>query len=392
MIQAGVKNPVFLLDEVDKMSRDYRGDPAAALLEVLDPEQNNTFSDHYLEMPFDLSRVLFITTANDISAIPRPLFDRMELLSLSGYTEEEKIEIARRHIIPKQLAEHGLSDEVMHINTEALQEIIADYTREAGVRNMERELSTLCRKVATGIVRDPSQRFTITQGDLNHYLGVPRFRHRTAMAQDMVGVANGLAWTEYGGDVLPIEVAIMTGKGQITLTGKLGDVMKESAQAALSYVRSRAEEFGISTEIMQKYDVHIHLPEAAVPKEGPSAGITLVAALVSAFSDHKVRRDIAMTGEINLRGQILPIGGLKEKLLSAFRAGITEVIIPESNRRDLDEFPAGVRDKMIIHTVEHFDQVLSLVIPTLEIGFPLVPPEATLIPPVARLPVDPPGI
>ncbi|MCL2548077.1 MAG: endopeptidase La [Symbiobacteriaceae bacterium] len=369
MITAGVKNPVFLLDEVDKMSSDYRGDPAAAMLEVLDPEQNNSFSDHFLEIPFDLSKVLFITTANDAGAIPRPLLDRMELISLSGYTEEEKIEIARRHLIPKQLKDHGLSDEILQIEEEALQGIIADYTREAGVRNMERELSSIFRKVAKGVVSDPASKFLIKQENLRSYLGIPRFRHHAAMAQDQVGVANGLAWTETGGDVMPIEVVIMPGKGQITLTGKLGEVMQESAKTAFSYVRSRALQYGLPPDLAEANDIHIHLPETAVPKEGPSAGITLVTALVSALGEHKVRRDIAMTGEITLRGQVLPIGGLKEKLLSAHRAGINEVIIPADNLRDLDDFPTAVKDKMTIHGVDHFDQVLRLAIPAYETCF-----------------------
>ena len=365
MSEAGVRNPVFLLDEVDKMSHDFRGDPASALLEVLDPEQNNTFSDHYLEIPFDLSQVLFITTANDAGAIPQPLLDRMELIQLSGYTEEEKLEIAKRHLLAKQLAEHGLTEDMLTIEDSAIQGIISEYTREAGVRSLERELARICRKAVKEIVRNPDQKFRVGRDELPAYLGIPRFRHTEAMGEDQVGVANGLAWTAAGGDIMPIEVLIMPGKGQIMLTGKLGEVLKESAQTALSFVRSKAEQYGLPNEEAEKRDIHIHLPEAAIPKDGPSAGITLVTALVSALGNVKVRRDVAMTGEISLRGNVLAIGGLKEKLLSAYRAGIREVIIPEDNRKDLEEFPEEVRNKMTIHMVGTYDQVLGLVIPSL---------------------------
>ena len=365
MLQVGVKNPVFLLDEIDKMSNDFRGDPASALLEVLDPEQNSTFSDHYVEMPFDLSQVLFITTANNVGAIPQPLLDRMELLSLSGYTEEEKLEIAKRHLVPKQLKEHGLEDEKLLIDDSAIKGIIEEYTREAGVRSLEREIARICRKSVVEIIRKPGEHIVVKREELHHLLGTPRFKHNEMFKKDQIGVATGLAWTEAGGDVMPIEVLVMPGKGQLTLTGKLGEVMKESAQTALSFVRSKAEQYGLTETMTEKMDIHIHVPENAVPKEGPSAGIALVTALVSAMGGTMVRRDVAMTGEITLRGQVLPIGGLKEKLLSAYRAGIKEVIIPEENNKDLDECPDTVKNKLVIHLVENYDQVLGLAIPSL---------------------------
>ncbi|MBE3586219.1 endopeptidase La [Desulfofundulus thermocisternus] len=360
MRNAGSKNPVFLLDEIDKMSMDFRGDPSAALLEVLDPEQNNSFSDHYIEVPFDLSNVLFITTANVQHNIPRPLLDRMEVIQISGYTEEEKVQIALRHLIPKQLKEHGLTPEMFSISEKALRRVIREYTRESGVRNLERQIAALCRKAARQIVTEEATKVRITVQNLEHYLGTPKYRYGAAEQEDQVGVATGLAWTEVGGDTLAIEVTIYRGTGRLTLTGKLGEVMKESAQASYSYVRSRASQLGIDEEIFDKRDIHIHVPEGAIPKDGPSAGITMACALASAFTGRKVRHDVAMTGEITLRGRVLPVGGIKEKVLAAHRAGITTVILPRDNRKELDEIPANVRNRMQFIEVEHMDEVLQV--------------------------------
>ncbi len=360
MKHAGSKNPVFLLDEIDKMSTDFRGDPSAALLEVLDPEQNNTFSDHYVELPFDLSQVLFITTANALHPIPRPLLDRMEVLYISGYTEEEKVEIAKRHLMPKQLKDHGLTSERLTITDQTLFKIIGEYTREAGVRNLEREIANVCRKVAKEVVKDPTTSIKVTAQNLHQYLGIPRYRHSAAEKTDEVGVATGMAWTETGGEVLAIEVTVMPGKGGLTLTGKLGDVMRESAQAAYSYIRSKAAEYGVDPEFHQKCDIHIHIPEGAIPKDGPSAGITMATALVSALAKRAVRRDVAMTGEITLRGHVLPIGGLKEKVLAAHRAGCNTIVVPIENKKDLEEIPANVKRKLTIHLVESFDEVIRV--------------------------------
>ena len=359
MKQAGSKNPVFLLDEIDKMTMDFRGDPASALLEVLDPEQNSTFSDHYLETAFDLSKVMFITTANSTYNIPKPLLDRMEVIEISGYTEEDKVHIALDYLIPKQVKEHGLSEHNITFSEGAVRKIIREYTREAGVRNLEREIASVCRKVARQVVEDKNTMVTVTAGNLGKYLGVQRYRYGVAERENQIGVATGLAWTEVGGDILSIEVALLKGKGNLTLTGKLGDVMKESAQAALTYVRSRAEELGIPEDVRQEHDIHLHVPEGAIPKDGPSAGITIAVALASAMSGKLVRKDVAMTGEITLRGRVLPIGGVKEKVLAAHRAGIHTVIMPMENQKDLADIPANVKRKMKFIPVAHKDELLQ---------------------------------
>ncbi len=357
--QAGSNNPVFLLDEIDKMSMDFRGDPSAALLEVLDPEQNSTFSDHYIEAAFDLSNVMFITTANTMHPIPRPLLDRMEIIYISGYTEEEKVNIATRHLIPKQLKEHGLKPQMLSISENTVRKIIREYTREAGVRNLERQIATICRKAAKEIVQGKTRHAKATMQNLEHYLGVPRFRFGTAEKEDEVGIATGLAWTETGGDVLAIEVTVMQGTGKLTLTGKLGEVMKESAQAGFSYIRSKAAELGIPEDFYEKKDIHIHVPEGAIPKDGPSAGISMATALASALTNRKTRREVAMTGEITLRGRVLPIGGVKEKVLAAHRAGIKTVILPLENKKDMEEIPQKVKSKLEFVFVEHMDEVLA---------------------------------
>lgn len=359
MRTAGSKNPVFLLDEVDKMSMDFRGDPSAALLEVLDPEQNNSFSDHYIEVPFDLSNVMFITTANLAHNIPRPLMDRMEVIYISGYTEEEKVQIAIRHLIPKQLKEHGLDRGNLTISEGAIRRLIREYTRESGVRNLERQIATLCRKTAKEIVAKKAKQIRVTKRNTEQFLGIPRFRYGMAEKNDEVGVGTGLAWTEAGGDTLSIEVTVCKGKGGLTLTGKLGDVMRESAQAGYSYVRSRAEQLRIDGQFYEKTDIHIHIPEGATPKDGPSAGITIATALASALTGRLVRHDVAMTGEITLRGRVLPVGGLKEKILAAHRAGIKTVILPLENKKDLEDIPANVRSKLEFVLVEHMDEVLE---------------------------------
>jgi len=359
MKQAGSANPVFLLDEIDKMSTDFRGDPSAALLEVLDPEQNNTFSDHYLEIPFDLSQVMFITTANALHTIPRPLLDRMEVIYLSGYTEDEKARIAEKYLIPKLLNDHGLEKENLSLGEVALRSVIRHYTREAGVRNLERNLANICRKVGKEIVSEEVKQVKVTTQNLHKFLGPLKYRETMAEKQDEVGVATGLAWTESGGDILPIEVVIMPGKGRLTLTGKLGDVMKESAQAAFSYIRSRCKELGCQPDFHENNEVHIHVPEGAIPKDGPSAGITMATALASALTNKPVRKEVAMTGEITLRGRVLPIGGLKEKMLAAHRAGIKTIIIPQENKKDLEDIPANIRKKLKIVPVEYLDQVLE---------------------------------
>jgi ATP-dependent Lon protease len=361
MKKAGTRNPVFLLDEVDKMSMDFRGDPSAALLEVLDPEQNHSFTDHYLDVEFDLSAVFFIATANVLHTIPQALQDRLEVLRLPGYTEREKVEIAKRHLVPKQTESHGLKPKNISFTDDALTETVRRYTREAGVRNMEREISTIFRKVARKVVLEGKDYAAeVTTEGLGEYLGVPRFRASRQEENNEVGLATGLAWTEVGGEILPIEVTLMPGKGALKLTGKLGDVMQESAHAALSYVRSRAEELGLDKDFNRRLDVHIHVPEGAIPKDGPSAGITMATALVSALTKFPVRRDVAMTGEITLRGKVLPIGGVKEKLLAAHRIGVTTIILPRENEKDLADVPKNVLEALTVELVSHIDEVLKI--------------------------------
>lgn len=364
--KAGVKNPLFLLDEVDKMAMDFRGDPASALLEVLDPEQNHTFNDHYLEVDYDLSDVMFVATANSLN-IPAPLLDRMEVIRLAGYTEDEKLNIAKSYLLPKQLQNNGLKAHELAVEDAALLDIIRYYTREAGVRNLEREISKLCRKVVKQILMQPAAKgdeqknaYTIGAADLEQFLGVRKYRFGEMYDEDRIGLVTGLAWTEVGGEILTLEVAVMPGKGKVSRTGKLGDVMQESIEAAMTVVRSRASSLGIESEVFEKRDIHVHVPEGAIPKDGPSAGIAVCMALVSALTNIPVRRDVAMTGEITLRGQVLPIGGLKEKLLAARRAGITHVIIPDENVRDLKEIPQNVYQDLNIHPVKWIEEVLEI--------------------------------
>jgi ATP-dependent Lon protease len=359
MKKAATMNPVFLLDEVDKMSMDFRGDPSAALLEVLDPEQNGTFLDHYLDVEYDLSNVMFICTANVLHTIPQALRDRMEVLQLAGYTEQEKVEIARRFLAPKAIEGAGLSKDNLTFEDAAFQNIIQRYTREAGVRNLEREISSICRKVARKVVVE-GQTFKehVTAAKVTEYLGVPRFRPSVAEEKNEVGIATGLAWTEVGGEILVTEATLMPGRGRLTLTGKLGDVMQESAQAAMSWVRSKTDDLGIASDFNRRTDVHVHIPEGAIPKDGPSAGITLATALVSALARVPTRRDVAMTGEITLRGKVLPIGGVKEKVLAAHRAGLTNIVLPKDNEKDLADIPKNVLDTMNVHLVESMDEVL----------------------------------
>jgi ATP-dependent Lon protease len=364
MAKVGVKNPLFMLDEIDKMAMDFRGDPAAALLEVLDPEQNHAFDDHYLEVSYDLSEVLFIATANTLN-IPPALLDRMEVIRIPGYTEDEKINIAKQHLLPKQLKQNGLKSTAKHkelsLSEKALQDIIRYYTREAGVRSLEREIAKICRKVVTEIARKPNLKSVkVAEQNLEKYLGVRRFRYGLVEQHDQIGQVSGLAWTEVGGDLLTIEAAVVPGKGKTSYTGHLGEVMQESIQAALTVVRSRAEILGILINFYEKTDIHVHVPEGATPKDGPSAGIGMCTALVSAITRNPVRADVAMTGEITLRGEVLPIGGLKEKLLAAHRGGIREVIIPEENRRDLKEIPKNIKEGLIIHPVRWIDQVFDI--------------------------------
>lgn len=359
MKKAGTINPVFLLDEIDKMSNDFRGDPSAAMLEVLDPEQNFNFSDHFIEEPYDLSKVMFIATANNLATIPGPLRDRMEIITIAGYTELEKVHIAKDHLLPKQLEEHGLTKGKLQIREDALLNIIRHYTREAGVRSLERQIAKICRKVAKIIVSGEKKRVVITDKNVVEFLGKPMFRYGQAELEDQVGVATGLAYTAFGGDTLSIEVSLAPGKGKLVLTGKLGDVMKESAQAAFSYIRSKAQELKIDPDFNEKNDIHIHVPEGAVPKDGPSAGITIATALISALTGRAVRKEVGMTGEITLRGRVLPIGGLKEKSLSAHRAGLTKILFPKENEKDLEDIPDSVREDVEFIPVSHLDEVLK---------------------------------
>lgn len=356
--RVGVKNPVFLLDEVDKLSHDYQGDPAAALLEVLDPAQNDTFSDRYVDLPFDLSQVFWIVTANDLGGIPRALRDRLEILTLSSYTEQEKLEIAKRYLLPRQRRENGLDDKALTLGAGVIGRIITEYTREAGVRELERRLGQICRKAARQIVEGRKKTIKVTTRQLEDYLGRPKFLRAHGRQKPEIGVCTGMAWTEAGGDILPTEVNIFKGKGKLILTGKLGEVMQESAQAGLSYIRSRTQEFHLPDNFYEKQDIHIHLPEGAVPKDGPSAGITMATAMISALTHKKVRGDVAMTGEITLRGRVLPIGGLKEKVLAAYREGIHTIILPKENARDIEDIPETVRKTLEFVPVENMDEVL----------------------------------
>ena len=358
--KAGSSNPVFLMDEVDKMSMDFRGDPSSALLEVLDPEQNQAFNDHYLDLDYDLSKVMFITTANTLEGIPRPLQDRMEIIRIAGYTELEKLNIAKKYLVVKQRDANGLKEENILLSDSAILGLVRRYTKEAGVRNLEREIASICRKVAVDVVKnDLASRTTVGARNLPKYLGPPKYRYGIAEEEHRVGTTTGLAWTELGGELLSTEVSIMPGKGQLTITGKLGDVMQESAQAAMSYVRSRGEELGLEKDFYQKNDVHIHVPEGAIPKDGPSAGITMATSLVSALTRIPVYHDVAMTGEITLRGSVLPIGGLKEKVLAAHRGGIKAVIIPAENKKDINEIPATILKSVELILVSHMDEVLK---------------------------------
>jgi len=358
--QAGSNNPVFMLDELDKIGADFRGDPSAALLEILDPEQNHAFSDHYINLPFDLSNVMFIATANQIDPVPSALRDRMEVINLSGYTEEEKLEIAKRYLIPRQIKENGLTQKYVSFSDEAVKLIIAKYTREAGLRNLEREIGSICRKIARKIAEGKKHRYVVTASTVPKYLGPPRFIREGEMETNEIGVATGLAWTPVGGEVMFVEATIMKGKGGLTLTGQLGDVMKESAHAALSFIRSKAAEFRLPEDFFTNLEIHVHVPAGAIPKDGPSAGITMATALVSALTRIPVRRDVAMTGEITLRGKVLPIGGLKEKMLAAIRAGIRSILIPEQNTKDLEEIPKHILKKIQVVPVTTIDDVLKL--------------------------------
>ncbi|MGQ9695412.1 MAG: endopeptidase La [Thermodesulfobacteriota bacterium] len=357
---AGSNNPVFMLDEIDKVGTDFRGDPSAALLEALDPEQNFAFSDHYLNVPFDLSKVMFITTANILDPIPPALKDRMEVINLAGYTSEEKLKISKQFLLPRQLEENGIGKEIIFISDEALLKIISEYTKEAGVRNLEREIASICRKVARKIAEDEQGPFHITALNLHKYLGPPKYLADDELETNEIGVATGLAWTSVGGEILHVETTTMKGKGNLTLTGHLGDVMKESAQAALSYARSKSKEFNLDPDFYEKLDVHIHVPAGAIPKDGPSAGVTMATSLISALTRIPVRKDVAMTGEITLRGRVLPIGGLKEKTLAALRAKIKNIIIPEQNRKDLEDIPPYIRRKVNYYFVKNMDEILKI--------------------------------
>ena len=359
--QAGTRNPVIVLDEVDKLGADFRGDPSSALLEVLDPEQNHTFSDHYLNVPFDLSKVMFLCTANHLETIPAPLRDRMEVITLPGYTMQEKAEIARKHLLPKKIKENGLQEKDVTLDDAALEKVIREYTREAGLRNLERELSSICRKLARRKAEGKKGPFRVSTADVEKLLGAPRFIEDEKEKKLMPGMALGLAWTPAGGEVLTVEATVMKGKGGLTLTGQLGDVMKESAQAALSYIRSRAEELGVDPSFVSEYDIHVHVPAGATPKDGPSAGVTLTTALISALNGHRVRADLCMTGEITLQGRVLPVGGIKEKILAGVARGLKHVVIPWQNTKDLEDVPKELLKRITVHPVHHYDELLPLV-------------------------------
>lgn len=382
MKKAGTKNPVFMLDEIDKMAADFRGDPSAALLEVLDPEQNYMFQDHYLDVEYDLSQVLFVATSNVLHTIPAALQDRMEVLRLHGYTELEKLEIAKQYLVKKQRVNAGLTEANLSFTDDGITELIRSYTREAGVRNLEREIGNVCRKVARRVVKDGTKySVVVTAENITEFLGVAKFRDSEVHDKNEVGLVTGLAWTEVGGSILTTEVSVLDGKGKLTATGKLGDVMQESAQAAMSYVRSRSHRLGLPRDFYRNIDVHLHVPEGAIPKDGPSAGITIATALASALAKIPVRRDIAMTGEITLRGKVLPIGGLKEKLLAAHRAGIFEIILPKDNQKDIAEVPENLRNAMKLHFVEYMDEVLTVALERPLPEFPTEPEELATVPP-----------
>jgi ATP-dependent Lon protease len=376
MTKVGVKNPLFLLDEVDKLGQDFRGDPSSALLEVLDPEQNHTFVDHYVEVEYDLSDVMFVATANSMN-IPAPLLDRMEIINLSGYTEDEKVNIAMRYLLPKQLKSHGLKDDELHVSEAAVRDIVRYYTREAGVRRLEQEVAKVCRKVVKELLTAKAKKaatapkkINVTPKNLDKYLGVQRYDYGVAAKENQVGQVTGLAWTSVGGELLTIEAVLLPGKGKTTTTGKLGDVMKESTQAAMSVVRSRAQRLGIANNFYEENDIHIHFPEGATPKDGPSAGIAITTALVSILTGIPVRADVAMTGEITLRGEVLPIGGLKEKLLAAHRGGIKTVLIPQQNVKDLTDVPENIKNHLDIHPVKWIDDVLALALASVPVPLP----------------------
>ena len=360
LVDAKSANPVFLFDEIDKMTTDFHGDPASALLEVLDPEQNNSFSDNFIEVPVDLSKVMFITTANSVHTIPEPLLDRMELIELSSYTEDEKVQIALRYLVPKQIEANGLTPEQIFISTNTLLDIVRYYTRESGVRQLERQIASICRKAAREVVTGGKKSIRVTKQNLQTFLGKPRYHYGMTEEQDEAGVVTGMAWTSVGGEILQIEANVMPGKGTLQLTGQLGDVMKESAQMGLSYIRSISDRLGLEKNFYETCDIHIHVPEGAVPKDGPSAGVTIATAMISALTGTKVRKDVAMTGEMTLRGKVLAIGGVKEKVLAAHRAGSRVIILPEENRKDIDDIPANIRKELEFHLVSHLDEVLAL--------------------------------
>jgi len=385
--QAGANNPVFMMDEVDKVGADFRGDPSSALLEVLDPEQNNSFRDHYLGVPFDLSNTMFICTANLTDTIQPAFLDRMEVLHLSGYTEDEKLEIAKRHIVPKQLEEHGLTPEHLVFTDRTIKTLINGYTREAGLRNLEREIASIARKVARKAAEGETRTTRVTPGSIFKFLGAPKVLPDEILKKDAVGTATGLAWTATGGDVLFVEATAMRGKGRLMLTGHLGEVMKESAQAALSFARTRSRQYGIREDFFSTHDLHIHVPEGAIPKDGPSAGITMATSMLSVFTNRPVKRSLAMTGEITLRGNVLPIGGLKEKILAARRAGITEIICPKLNKKELDEVAAHLKRGLEFHLVEEVDEVLRLALIPPLVSRPA--PEAGPKPPPKTFPAKP---